>query len=53
MRKSGRNWTNIAGRSRKYSGILRSMDLKKIETAKFRGNKIEIPIQLGFSALFS
>jgi hypothetical protein len=29
------------------------MDLEKIETAKTVGNKIEIPIQLGFSMLFS
>jgi hypothetical protein len=35
------------------SRILKSIDLKKSETAKSYGNKIEIPIQLGFSMLFS
>jgi hypothetical protein len=29
------------------------MDLEKIETAKTDGNKTGIPIQLGFSVLFS
>jgi hypothetical protein len=53
MSKSGQDQADIANKSRIYSEILRSMGPEDTEAAKSCGNKIEIPIQLGFLMLSS